>query len=145
MKSLPLLRTSLSLRKVKTRLPRLRRRSAPVIDLKPLRKKLFGMARGVTPAQAEAAERILFGYVDTHVGEWLANARARHDEVATRLDLIAAGVIEAAALYQAHHEDQENVLHDLEAAVSHALDRVASRDIPFEDPEPRSKRRGRKP
>ncbi|MEU0878654.1 hypothetical protein ABZ345_08665 [Lentzea sp. NPDC005914] len=144
MKSLPLLRTSLSLRKVKLQLPRLRGKSVPVIDLKALSRKLLGMANEVTAAQASAAEPILYGYVDTHVGEWLADARAHHDKVATQLDLIATRVVEAEALYLAHHEDQENVLHDLEGAVSHALDRVASPDVPFFDPEPRSKRRGRK-
>lgn len=145
MKSLPLWRASLSLRKVKMRLPRLRGKSVPVIDLKPLSKKVLGMASGVTAGQAETARHILYGYVDAHVGEWLADAKARHDEVATQLDLIAARVVEAEALYLAHHEDQENVLHDLEGAVSHALDRVASPDVPLHEPEPRSKRRGRKP
>jgi len=144
MKSLPLLRTSLSLRRVKMRLPRLRGKSVPVINLKPLSKKLLGMADDVSAAQTKAAEQILHGYVDAHVGEWLADAKARHDKVTAQLDMIAARVVEAEALYLTHHEDQENVLHDLEGAVSHALDRVASPDIPFHEPEPRSKRRGRK-
>ncbi len=144
MKSLPLLRTSLSLRRVKMRLPQLRGKSVPVINLKPLSKKLREMARQVGPSRTEAAEGILHGYVDTHVGEWLADAKARHDKVSAQLDLLATRVIEAETLYLAHHEDQENVLHDLEGAVSHALDRVASPDIPFHEPEPRSKRRGRK-
>lgn len=144
MKSLPLLRTSLSLRKVKTQLPRLRGRSVPVINLKALSRKLLGMAGEVTADQAKDAKLILHRLVDTHVGEWLAEAKAGHDEVATRLDLIAARLVEAEALYLAHHENQENVLHDLEGAVSHALDRVANPDVPLFDPEPRSKRRGRK-
>lgn len=143
MKSLPFLRTSLSLRQIRRRLPQLRGQSSPTLDLSEVRKKALELAAEVSQTNATAAEPVLAAYVDTHIADWLANVKARHDIVTAELDLLAVRVSEAKGFYQVRHDDQENVLDDLEGAVSHALERLSDPDSPFYEPEPRNKRRGR--
>jgi hypothetical protein len=142
MKSLPLLRASLTLRRVRARLPRLRATPQPDLDVTTVRARLDEMLDRVTPATAWQAGRLLESFVDTHVADWLAGAKVHHETLATELDLLAVRVTEVRELYQVHHDDQTGVLDDLEGAVSHALERVSDPDAPYYEPEPRKQRRG---
>ncbi|NUT99103.1 MAG: hypothetical protein HOY78_44580 [Saccharothrix sp.] len=141
MKSWPMLRASLALRRVRTRLPQLRATPEPDLDVTAVRARLDEMLDGITPATAWQAGRLLESFVDTHVADWLAKARVHHETLATELDLLAVRVAEVRELYQVHHEDQTGVLDDLEGAVSHALERVSDPDAPYYEPEPRKQRR----
>ncbi|WP_309111937.1 hypothetical protein [Saccharothrix sp.] len=142
MKSLPMLRAALALRKVRARLPRLRGTPEPQLDLTAVRAELHGMLARVTPTTAWQAGPVLESYVDTHVADWLAKVKVHHETLATELDLLAARVAEVRELYQVHHDDQTGVLDDLEGAVSHALERVSDPDSPYFQPEPRNHRKG---
>ncbi|RDI24506.1 hypothetical protein [Lentzea flaviverrucosa] len=143
MKSLPFLRASLALKQVRKHLPKLRGQSSPEIDMADVRTRALELADDVNDRNAVAAQPVLFGYVDAHIADWLANMKTHHDTVQAELDLLSVRVTEVKAFYQIHHDDQQNVLDDLEAAVSHALERLSDPDAPFYNPEPRNKRRGR--
>jgi hypothetical protein len=142
MKSLPLLRASLKLRRIRARLPGLRREAEPVLDLSDVRAALDSMLERVTAETAGRAGPMLESYVDTHVAEWLSRGKADHQAVISELGLLATRVTEVRELYRVHHDDQDAVLADLEGAVSHAWQRVTEPDTPYYEPEPRSKRRG---
>lgn len=143
MKSIPFLRASAALRQVRKHLPKLRGQAPPPPDLAAVRDRALDLANDVDPRNAAAAAPVLFGFVDDHIADWLINVKAHHDTVEAQLDLLAVQVTEVTAFYQVHHNDQRNKLDDLEAAVSHALERLSDPDAPFYDPEPRDKRRGR--
>ncbi|TCO52914.1 hypothetical protein [Actinocrispum wychmicini] len=142
MKVLPLLRASLTLRKVKARLPRLRGMKGPVLDEESVRAKLASKLAGVTGATAGQAGPHLESYVDNHVADWLDRMAVHHRTLLAELDALAVHLAGLKERYRIQVEDQKLRVDDLEGAVSHALKRVSDPDSPFHEPEPRSNHRG---
>jgi hypothetical protein len=142
MKSYSLMRASWALRKVKTHLPRLRSRPEPKIDVEGVQTKLKEMHARVTAETVRASGPVLDAYVDTHVADWLALMKTHHNTVTAELDKLAVEVAELTELYRIHLEDQEDVLNDLDGAVTHALERLSEPDSPFYEPGTRNERKG---
>ena len=96
----------------------------------------------VAATTSNAARPDLDSYVDTYVAEWLARMKAHHDEVVAELDVLAGQVAGIEELYRTHLSDLDDMVGDLQRAVSHALERVSDPDAPYYEPVPRRQRKG---
>lgn len=129
-------------RSIKRQVRDLQERSAPAIAVAGLTKdigqKVDSLGKGSDPAASIGA------YVLAHKAEWALQIKAKHNEVMAAIGGLAA---EAHALVEYRRilcEDQRDVMDDLDAAVSHALERVTDPDAPYHEPIRRSERRGGK-
>ncbi|GAA3039869.1 hypothetical protein [Actinokineospora globicatena] len=81
-------------------------------------------------------------YVRAHTAEWELRTKSKHNEYLAEIGGVEA---EAKALVEYRRirwEDQRDLLDDLDAAVSHALERVTNPDTPYHEPIRRSERTG---
>lgn len=120
---------------------RLSRKKAPELDLSNVRKEVDAMIGKVAATTAAAAKPALDSYVDTYVAEWLARMKAHHDEVVAELDVLGGQVAGIEELYRTHLSDLDDIVGDLQRAVSHALERVSDPDTPYYEPIPRRQRK----
>ncbi|MDQ7803292.1 hypothetical protein Q5425_06095 [Amycolatopsis sp. A133] len=90
------------------------------------------------------ARPYLNAYIQAHKAKWLLQLTASHNELVDEIRALAA---EAEALVEYRRilcQDQRDIMDDLDAAVSHALERVTDPDAPYHEPIRLSERRGGK-
>ncbi|MGX7826062.1 hypothetical protein ACTG9Q_13305 [Actinokineospora sp. 24-640] len=134
-------KASLALKRVKHRLPKLSTEAHDGFAVATDEARLADTLKEVPMGALRKSGLIMDAYLDTFVAKWLTDAKAHHDSVTVKLDLVAARVAAVVEVCRIRHDDQEDVLHDLEAAVSHALERLADPDTPFYEPVSRAERR----